>query len=473
MRRILAAVPRSKSVELRDAFIRRPVFVTNEVMASSLVHRRDLAVGVLLFALSYSIFILSPVQQPADSLYSMMVSQSLIERRTFALDHYKFPNLNPIQSKKFHSNSSIYHLDLIDGHVYYYYGPGSSILSVPYVAMMNVFGVNAATENGTHDPAGEMRIQTGLASLLMAALAVVFFLTSRVVLPSSWSVAIAAGGAFGTQVLSTATRALWAHTWIIFLLGFVVLLLVGHELKGWRLRPVVLASLLSWMFFVRPTAIVPIVVVSVYVLVFERDLFVRYAAMGVVWLLLFLIYSWHNFGQLLPNYYRLGSQLRSHSLWVAVLGNLVSPSRGLLIFVPSLIFVGYLLIRYGKYVQSRRLLIVSLTVLVLHLILVSSFPIWWAGFSFGPRFLTDVVPWLVLLAIMGVQAMLLANQHRAPVFKKAEVIAGTILLAASIFIHARGANSPATQMWNVRPVSVDEHPERLWDWRDPQFLARD
>ncbi|HEX5876242.1 MAG TPA: hypothetical protein VFY60_16450, partial [Pyrinomonadaceae bacterium] len=170
--------------------------------------------------------------------------------------------------------------------------------------------------------------------------------------------------------------------------------------------------------------------------------------------------------------YRLGAQLRTHSIWVAMLGNLVSPSRGLLIFVPSLIFVGYLLVRYWKYVQSRRLVGVSLTVLVLHLILVSSFPIWWAGFSFGPRFLTDVVPWFVLLAIMGVQAMLLASEQRGPVYK-AEVIFGVVLLAAGIFIHARGANSPATQMWNARPVSIDEHPERLWDWRDPQFLARD
>ncbi|HEU4510314.1 MAG TPA: hypothetical protein VFR78_18915 [Pyrinomonadaceae bacterium] len=438
-----------------------------------LVNRRDLALCVLLFAFTYSIFILSPVQQPADSLYSMMVSQSIIERGTVALDDYKFPDLTPIQSKKFHSNSSIYHLDLIDGHVYYYYGPGSSILSVPYVAIMNAFGVYASREDGTHDPAGEMRIQTGLAALLMAALAVVFFLTSRIVLPVSWSVAIAMGGTLGTQVFSTATRALWAHTWMIFLLGFVVLLLVGRELKGWHLRPVVLASLLSWMFFVRPTAIVPIVVISVYLGVFYRDVFVRYALTGAAWLLLFVIYSWHNFGQLLPNYYRLGAQLRTHSIWVAMLGNLVSPSRGVFVFVPSLMFVGYLLVRYWKYVQSRRLVGVSLTVLVLHLILVSSFPIWWAGFSFGPRFLTDVVPWFVLLAIMGVQAMLIAGEQRAPVYKSADVVVGMVLLAASIFIHARGANSPATQMWNVRPVSVDERPERLWDWRDPQFMARD
>lgn len=403
----------------------------------------------------------------------MMVSQSIIERGTVRLDHYKFPGLTPNQSKKYHSNSSIYQLDLINGHIYYYYSPGGSVLSVPYVALMNARGIYASSPDGTHDPNGEMKIQTGLASLLMAALAVVFFLTSRLVLPVGWSIAITIAGALGTQIWSTATRALWAHTWLIFLLGFVVLMLVAHEVKGWRLRPIVLATLLSWTFFVRPTAIVPIIVVSAYMVLYQRELFLRYAVTGALWLLLFVIYSWHYFGQLFPNYYHLGAQLNIRSLLIAVAGNLVSPSRGVLVFVPWLLFVGFLLIRYRSQIPSRRLVILSVSVIVLHLILVSTFPIWWAGYSFGPRFLTDVVPWFVLLAIMGVKGMLTSYEHHSSAFYKgAQVLAGAIILAVSIFIHARGATAPATAMWNTRP-SIDEHPERVWDWRDPQFLASD
>lgn len=431
--------------------------------------KQDVAACILLFAITYSIFILSPVHQPADSLYSMMVSQSILRHGAVALDHYRFPGLTPNQSKKYHSNSSIYQLDLIDGHVYYYYSPGSSVLSVPYVALMNARGIYASNADGTHDPNGEMKMQTGLAALLMAVLAVVFFLTSRLVLPISWSIAIAIGGALGTQIWSTATRALWAHTWMIFLLGFVVLILVAHEVKQSRLRPVVLATLLSWMFFVRPTAIVPILVVTAYVLLYQRPLFLRYALTGALWLLLFVIYSWYNFGQLLPNYYQLGAQLKVHSLAVAILGNLISPSRGVLVFVPSLIFVAYLLVRYWRELPSQRLVILALAVIALHLLLVSTFPIWWAGWSFGPRFLTDVVPWFVLLAIVGVKGMI--SESRVPVYRDVQVLAGAILLALSIVIHARGATAPATAIWNARP-SVDEHPERVWDWRDPQFLAR-
>jgi hypothetical protein len=407
---------------------------------------------------------MSPVQQPADSLYSIMVSQNLIRHATFALDNYKFPTLRPGQDKKYTSNTSIYHLELIDGHVYYYYGPGSSILSAPFVAVMNAFGVSASDASGAHDPIGEMKIQTRLACLLMAVLAVVFFLTARLVLPLSWSILVAVFGVFGTQVWSTATRALWAHTWMIFLLGFVILMLVAHEVRGRRLRPVVLATFLSWMFFVRPAAAVPIIVVTAYILIWRRELFLTYAVTGLGWLALFVAYSYYHFGQLLPNYYRLGNELNARAFGAGLLGNLVSPSRGVLVFVPFLLFVVYLLIRYWRSV-STRLALLSLAAILMHVVLASSFPIWWGGFSFGPRLLTDAVPWFVLLAIIGLKAAL-------PILRGPEFVAGALLLALSIGINGRGAMSEATAMWNVRPASVDDHPERLWDWRDPQFLAR-
>jgi len=424
----------------------------------------DLVSSVVLFAVSYCIFIMSPVQQPADSLYSMMVSQNLVRHGTFALDNYRFPTLRPGQDKKYTSNTNIYHLELIDGHIYYYYGPGSSVLSAPFVAVMNALGVSVSDSSGAHDPLGEMKIQTRLACLLMAELAVVFFLTARLVLPLSWSILVASFGVFGTQVWSTATRSLWAHTWMIFLLGFVILMLVAHEMKGRRLRPVVLATLLSWMYFVRPAAVVPIVIVTAYILIWRRESFLKYAVTGLAWLAGFVAYSYYHFGQLLPTYYRLGNELSARAFGVGLLGNLISPSRGLLVFVPFLLFIAYLLIRYWRH-ASTRLALISSAAILLHVVMVSSFPIWWGGFSFGPRLLTDAVPWFVLLMIISLKAAL--HLMRGP-----EFVVGALLLALSIGINGRGATSEATQMWNVRPASVDEHPDRLWDWRDPQFLAK-
>ena len=54
---------------------------------------------------------------------------------------------------------------------------------------------------------------------------------------------------------------------------------------------------------------------------------------------------------------------------------------------------------------------------------------------------------------------------------RAELACGVLLLLLSIFLNARGAIARDTWVWNVRPVNVDMVPMKVWDWRQPQFLA--
>lgn len=439
-----------------------------------LASQSERAMALTIFIITFVLFSVSTVQQLADSNYSMLLSESLLHHGSFSLDHYRIDGTIPIPKLDFAPAGSIYQLEKVNDHLYYYFPPGSSILSVPYVAVMNAAGISASNPDGSPNPYGEIRIQTDLAALLMAVLAVLFFYTSRLLLSSGWSLLVALGGALGTQVWSTATRALWSDTWGIFLLGFVVLILVA-EVSGRRnIQPVVLASLLSWMYFVRPTCAVSIVTVTIYLFIFYRPLFLTYAVTGACWLAAFIAYSWSHFDQLLPDYYQI-NRLPFITFWEAIAGNLISPSRGLLIFVPVLIFVIYLLIRYWRAVAFPRLAVLSFASIIGHLIVVSGFYPWWGGFSFGPRYTTGLVPWFVLLGILGLQAWLTARQqpahHATRLRWRVEQALGMILLAISILIHARGAMSQATWLWNSQPVSVDARPERLWDWRHPQFLA--
>ena len=435
--------------------------------------KSELAAGLVVFILTWSIFLASHVHQVADSRYSMLLSESLLHHGSFALDHYVIPGLIPEQQIA-PGFGGIYQLDLIDGHVYYYFPPGSSVLSVPYVAIMNVLGVSAAHADGTYSMRGDRLIQVSLAAILMAALSSLIFFTSRFLLPPGWSLLIAFGHAFGTQIWSTASRALWSDTWGILLLGFVVWMLLAQESGRHRIRPMLLASLLAWSYFVRPTNSIPILGVSIYIFLFYRSLFIRYAAAGGLWLAAFVAYSWYHFGQVLPNYY-LASRLDFHRFWSSLAANLISPSRGLLVFVPAIIFICYLLIRYAKAMVLPRLVVLSLSIIAAHLIVISGFPQWWAGHSFGPRFTTGLVPWFSLLSILAVKARLAWHEKQIPkssTFSKAEMVLGAALLAFSLAINLRGATAGSTALWNVKPVDVDEKPERVWDWSDPQFLAR-
>lgn len=431
-------------------------------------------VGALIFVFTLSIFLFSRIHQVTDSQYSMLVSQSLIEHGSFQLDHYALPRYEPVWHGYYYKNGPIYQLEITRGHIYYHLPPGSSILSTPFVAVLKIFGVSAAFPDGTYDPQGEARIESGLAALLMATLAVIFFFTARLILPLWWSVTVALGGALGTQVYSTASRALWSETWGILLLGIVVYLLLRHGIGKREFNPIVLATLLSWMYFVRATFSVHIFFITVYLLIFHRRLFLRYAITGAAWLAGFVLYSWLNFGQLLPNYYR-ASRLQFDVFWEALAGNLFSPSRGVLVYVPVLFFVAFMLVRYRLYLFHRRLLWLSLAIIAGHLVIVSSFNHWWGGHSFGPRFMTGVVPWFVLLGTFGIEAMLKWREERGATASRAkwhsQLACGALLLVLSAFINTRGATSHATWLWNVRPLGIDEHPERLWDWSQPQFLA--
>jgi hypothetical protein len=430
--------------------------------------------GLGIFLLLFFVFLLSPVRQVTDSRYSMLVTQSLIDRSSFRLDHYAFPHYEPAWDKTYFKYGD-YQLEASHGHVYYYLPPGSSILSVPFVSLLYLIGLSAVGDDNTYNHQGEVKIEAILAAFLMAALSCIFFYTARLMLPIKWSVLVALGGALGTQVYSTASRALWSHTWGILLLGIIVYLLLRFEARHRGFSPVLLASLLSWLYFIRPTFAVSILAVSIYLFLFQRHLFVRYAAAGALWLMVFVLYSWSQFGQLLPSYYHLVSRFAYDQFAEAVAANLISPSRGLLIYVPLVLFVAYLLIRYRRQLSHRRLVLLSLIIIAADLLVVSAFPVWWAGHCFGPRFMTGSVPWLVLLGILGLSGSLKSRVESASNSRagwRTQLAFGVALLILSICINATGAIDQTTWEWNEGPpLNVDLYPARVWDWSQPQFLA--
>ena len=435
--------------------------------------------GVLIFFLALVVFRLSPVTQVSDSNYSMLLSQGLSEHHSFLLDHYAIPRLPPKFHDNTYQNGDMHQIELVPDnsdhvtHFYYYFPPGTSIISTPFVALMNAFGVSAANRDGTHNLEGETKMQAMLAGFLMAILAVVFLYSARLMLPLNWSIVVALGSTFGTQVWSTASRAMWTETWSVLLLGVVVWMLLGSETSGRRLNPFLLGTLLAWTYFVRPTNAVPILAISAYLFLYHRRAFIRFAVTGAVWLAMFVAYSWYHFHQVLPYYY-FANRLSFQEFWIALPGNIISPSRGLLIFVPLVFFIAYLLVRYWQQVAHKRLVWLSLAVMTVHMIVIAGFKPWNGGFSYGPRYSTALVPWLVLLAILGIRAML--DWHRQSVNTglfawRAKLACGALLLLLSILLNARGAISRDTWVWNVRPTNVDSAPLKVWDWRQPQFLA--
>ena len=191
------------------------------------------------------------------------------------------------------------------------------------------------------------------------------------------------------------------------------------------------------------------------------------AITGGFWFLAFMAYSWLTFGELIPGYY-LASRLEFHGFLTALAGVIISPSRGLLVYVPTLVFIVYLLARNWGNLPYRRLVVLSLAIIVLHVISVAGYPNWWGGGSYGPRLMTDLLPWFAMLAILGCAG---AAQNRDFVLSRTELAAALTLLTLSVAINARGAFSVyAHHVWNLQ-MAIDHHPERAFDWSYPQFAA--
>jgi len=436
----------------------------------------DYLTGAAIFITTLLIFWFSPVHQVTDSHYSMLLSEAVLKHRSFALDHFNIPRLQPNASTRdyYVMNGNIWQLELVGDRIYYYFPPGSSILSLPAVAVANALGISAANSDGTYNPRGESIIETSLAAILMAVTAVIFYLTARLLLSPFASALVALAGALGTQVWSTASRGLWSHTWETLLIALLVWLLLADATERRQLNPILLATLLSWLYFVRPTSSVVAIAVGIYVLITHRSLLLPFVLTGAGWLALFVAYSWIHFEKLLPSYYQ-ANRLRTDLFPVAFAGNLLSPSRGIFIYVPVVLFVIYLIIRYWRQLPLKRLAWLSVSICALHLLFVSAFANlwgdWWAGASYGPRYSTELVPWLLLLAILGIKARSQARQrHSRAISGWREVCIGTLLLAFSVFINARGAISLDTWKWS-QPSTDEQLRAQLWDWRHPQFLA--
>jgi hypothetical protein len=441
-----------------------------------MISKRDLIAGLALFFAIFTIFRVSPIRTVSDSRYLMLFSQNFFWNGNLSLESRAFPELQSRKPGQIHrvGTDLPYQLVQVGERFYFRYPPGNVILSAPFAAIANALGLSAANENGLYNMRGDIRMQMYLAAVLMAGLSVFIFFTSRLVLSFWWSSLIAWAAALGTQIWSTASRAVWSQTWGIFILGVVIWLIVRTEAKQTRLRPVLLATCLSWLYFVRPTFAVAIVAIALYVLIYHRKNFLLFVLTGCIWLAASIGYSKYHFGQALPEYYQSYSFDFATFFSEGFAGSLISPSRGLLIYVPSLIFLAYLLLRY-RTTWRPRLLILGLGVVFVHLVMISGFIGWHGGHCYGPRHFTDLVPWFALLAILAVDARLKwreQNRARDSVLRvRTECSFAILLLGCGITLNALGALWSGPWMWNALPVDLRYDLGRLWDWRHPPFLG--
>ncbi|MGH9280373.1 MAG: hypothetical protein ACRD12_20025 [Acidimicrobiales bacterium] len=403
----------------------------------------------------------SPVVTNGDSYLAFPTAVSMVEEGNIDLDEFDVPAVQ-----------QHYGIERHRGHSFDSYQWPAAVFAVPAVLGMKALHVVGVTPSPVTLVVDDRMglVQLWSASLVTALATLFVFLLAYEHLPGEdqrrrrrLAALVGLGFATATAAWSLASRALWQHGPSLLLLAAAVWLAGRiNRLGPTPASAAGLGALLAGAVFIRPTNGAPALALSAWMVVRHRRALLPYAAGAVSVGLVGIAVNAATYGQAVPYYSSPGRRLAWHAdYFTAVAANLVSPARGLLLFSPVV-----LLAVAGLVVRHRRGRLDALDVslagaVVLQLLVVSaSREAWWAGHSFGPRFMCDVLPLLAYLAVPAVDAA--ATQTR---LVQAAAVA---LLAVGVVVNAQGAWFRAAHCWNVEPVDIDADPARVWSVRDAQ-----
>jgi hypothetical protein len=210
-----------------------------------------------------------------------------------------------------------------------------------------------------------------------------------------WALPLAFVFAVGTNTWMISSQALWQHSGGEFLIALALLLVVANASP---LRIALLGTVCILMAANRPPDALIAGAIVLFIIWSRRRTALWLLAGGALPLAALLYYNLHFIGDIAGGYAlaRVPINKFFHLSLSGLVGLLISPARGLFVFTPFLVFVPVGLIQRLR-TPSSKALAVMLSFAVVAQFLLYSQADWRAGVSWGPRWLTDLLPILVWL----------------------------------------------------------------------------
>ncbi len=342
------------------------------------------------------------------------------------------------------------------------FGIGAGLVNLPALAVQKLVGVPL-----THR---RILVTARFTSALLVALSTwLLFLGARVFTSRPLALALATSYGLATCAWSLLSQTLWQQSPA----AFFSLLAAVIFLRERRTRGAVLCGVaVGLAVLCRPTHAVLVGVLGGAWLVRDRRSLLPFLLGGLP--LALALVSYNNFyfdspfafGQMLRSTTVAMRKSGSAELWstpffTGLFGLLFSPSRGLFVYTPFLLFGLWGAWAAWRDAALRALRPISLGALALLLPACKWFD-WWGGWCFGYRPLLDLVPFLMLLI-----APLLATLWSHKLLRG---LAG-LLLVWSLGVQIIGVGAFNMASWNAQP-DIDRKPNRarLWSWSDSQLV---
>jgi hypothetical protein len=208
-----------------------------------------------------------------------------------------------------------------------------------------------------------------------------------------WSLPLALAFAFGTNTWMISSQALWQHGTGELLIALALLLVAAPAAPA---RTALLGAVCMLMTANRPPDALIAGAFALFAIWSRRRSALWLLAGAALPLAALLYFNLHYIGHIAGGYGLGKNPNRAffHLDWSGLPGLLISPARGLLVFSPFLVFVPVGLIQRLRDPSSRGLAVL-LSIAAIAQVLVYSQADWRAGVSWGPRWLTDLLPILV------------------------------------------------------------------------------
>ena len=361
-----------------------------------------------------------------------------------------------------------------DGDIISSYPVGAALIATPIYAAARVTGILQPTKWETYRLTGKLA-----ASILVALSAGILYLSLINVTGTGAALWLAAAYGLGTGAFSTASQGMWQHGPGMFCLSLALLAISRIDRDARHAQLLAFAGGLSLALAVlcRNLNLFPTLAFTAYMLLYQRRLLLSYLAPLACFALWLLQYNYFTYGHLSGGYQAiLGSDwhksrhltetgLFHHPLLSGLMDTWLSPSKGILIYSPFLIFAFALPFTrqdstgqaITKQAKHRRLsLFLYLWIAATSLILAKDI-LWWGGTSFGPRYFLEMSVAMVFLIGLAY-----------PQLPKILKYCLNSLIILSILIHTLGTFY-APCGWAETPSLADFHPQRYWDWSDTEI----
>ncbi|MFA5332367.1 MAG: glycosyltransferase family 39 protein [Methanoregula sp.] len=271
--------------------------------------------------------------------------------------------------------------------------------------------------------------------------------------------------AFATSTWSIGSQALWQHGLIELFLSLILFLVIRNEHKPSTANIIALGIIAGLMVFARPADSLLVFPVLACVLIFSRTKILYFLSAAFLSGLPFLIYNIAIFGNVLGGTASEIAIFRFDGGFIVnYLGLLVAPNKGLLVYSPVLLLsvMGFFMLGRRENTSLQRTLRWFGPILLLEILIYSFFGDWGGGYSYGPRYLTGILP--VLAAYLAVFLEELQTTKMTGLARRCMTIGIIIIVTISVIIQGIGV----FYFPNITDRSIGSEP--AWDLNNSQII---